>query len=109
MHSVAFILGTGCHKKNGLVCCEPLSFFPDTGNWRMVQVSGGLAGITRSLPADSGGLRLADAPAGAMAGDLGVRFSGDSSILYLLRTDQDSLMLTQSVADGFEFTYLRQQ
>jgi hypothetical protein len=123
-------LFAGCHKGHTL-CCEPPIYFPDSGNWRMVQFSSGIAGIIKPVPpdsvvlltlsaqwsykatvngrtTDSGRFGLTDVPPGAMPGTLGVKFSGDSSMVYLLWANQDSLLLTQLITYGSEFTYLKQ-
>jgi hypothetical protein len=56
---------------------------------------------------DTGRFGIAEVATGTLTDTIGLKFSGDTSILYLCRASLDRMVLTQFVSDGFQFTYLK--
>ena len=117
--------------KKHLVCCGP----PEQstvfdGDWRLLRVTGGIAGQTINVPADSvvildlnlnysyayrvngvlrdtGRLTVKAVPGGVNGDTLALRFSSDTSISYIYRAQGDTLQLAQYLDDGFDYLYTR--
>jgi len=120
---------SGC-KRQHLLCCEPPFAYPFDGNWRLVEVSGGFAGVDIHVPSDSvtlalnanwqysktvkgqrtdsGPFTLVGLPAGAGGHSAGLRFGTDTLTTWLFQLQSDSLLLWQyEVNDGFDYLYKR--